>query len=133
MGHCSVGRRVLLWVLGATVLLLLAIIVSQQLWLWTVVRPDTPADALVLYAFHLFGEAAPYLFRLAASDLLRSPRRCGLLALAAHVGEQLFHLELLRRDRLACFIDDLARHAEALCDLERVAASGEADRQVVRG
>ena len=43
-------RRLLLWVLGATVLLLLAIIVSQQLWLWTVVRPDTPADALVLYA-----------------------------------------------------------------------------------
>src|ERR671918_1295751 len=43
-------RRALLWVLGATVLLLLAIIVSQQLWLWTVVRPDTPADALVLYA-----------------------------------------------------------------------------------
>ena len=40
----------LLWVLGATVLLLLAIIVSQQLWLWTVVRPDTPTDALVLYA-----------------------------------------------------------------------------------
>src|SRR5215204_5069665 len=43
-------RRMLLWGLGATVLLLLAIIVSQQLWLWTVVRPDTPADALVLYA-----------------------------------------------------------------------------------
>jgi len=43
-------RRILLWILGATVLLLLAIIVSQQLWLWTVVRPDTPADALVLYA-----------------------------------------------------------------------------------
>ena len=43
-------RRILLWVLGATVLLLLAIIVSQQLWLWTVVRPDTPADALGLYA-----------------------------------------------------------------------------------
>lgn len=43
-------RRMLLWVLGATVLLLLAIIVSQQLWLWTVVKPDTPADALVLYA-----------------------------------------------------------------------------------
>src|SRR6188474_399922 len=43
-------RRVLLWVLGTTVVLLLAIIVSQQLWLWTVVRPDTPADALVLYA-----------------------------------------------------------------------------------
>src|SRR4029079_8914118 len=43
-------RRVLLWVLGGTVLLLLAIIVSQQLWLWTVVRPDTSSDALVLYA-----------------------------------------------------------------------------------
>ena len=43
-------RRLLLWVLGATVLLLLAIIVSQQLWLWTVVRPETPADALILYA-----------------------------------------------------------------------------------
>src|SRR5262244_1162142 len=43
-------RRVLLWVLGGTVLLLLAIIVSQQLWLWTVVRPDTPSDALMLYA-----------------------------------------------------------------------------------
>lgn len=43
-------RRILLWVLGITVLLLLAIIVSQQLWLWTVVRPDTPADALMLYA-----------------------------------------------------------------------------------
>src|SRR5215813_336925 len=43
-------RRVLFWVLGATVLLLLAIIVSQQLWLWTVVKPETPADALILYA-----------------------------------------------------------------------------------
>ena len=43
-------RRMLLWVLGGTVLLLLAIIVSQQLWLWTVVRPDTGAEALMLYA-----------------------------------------------------------------------------------
>src|SRR4026207_106461 len=43
-------RRVLLWVLGATVLLLLANIVSQQLWLWTVIRPDTASDTLVLYA-----------------------------------------------------------------------------------
>jgi two-component system, NtrC family, nitrogen regulation sensor histidine kinase NtrY len=43
-------RRLLLWVLGGTVLLLLAIIVSQQLWLWTVVRPDTASDALMLYA-----------------------------------------------------------------------------------
>src|SRR6185436_20916064 len=43
-------RRVLLWVLGVTVLLLLGIIVSQQLWLWTVIRPDTASDTLVLYA-----------------------------------------------------------------------------------
>jgi nitrogen fixation/metabolism regulation signal transduction histidine kinase len=43
-------RRIVLWILGGTVLLLLANIVSQQLWLWTVVRPDTASDALVLYA-----------------------------------------------------------------------------------
>ncbi len=43
-------RRILLWVLGGTVVLLLGNIVSQQLWLWTVVRPDTAADTLVLYA-----------------------------------------------------------------------------------
>jgi two-component system, NtrC family, nitrogen regulation sensor histidine kinase NtrY len=43
-------RRALLWVLGTTVLLLLAIIVSQQLWLWTVIRPDTASDTVVLYA-----------------------------------------------------------------------------------
>ena len=43
-------RRALLWVLGTTVLLLLAIIVSQQLWLWTVIRPDTASDTLLLYA-----------------------------------------------------------------------------------
>ncbi len=42
-------RRILLWFLGGTVLLLLAIIVSQQLWLWTVIRPDTAADTLMLY------------------------------------------------------------------------------------
>ncbi len=43
-------RRVLLWALGVTVLLLLAVIISQQLWLWTVVPPDTASDTLVLYA-----------------------------------------------------------------------------------
>src|SRR5215470_15867781 len=43
-------RRLLLWALGLTVALLLSIIVSQQLWLWTVVRPDTASDVLVLYA-----------------------------------------------------------------------------------
>lgn len=43
-------RRLLFWTLGVTVLLLLAIIISQQLWLWTVVPPDTAFDTLVLYA-----------------------------------------------------------------------------------
>src|ERR1044072_875043 len=43
-------RRAMLWVLGTTLLLLLAKIVSQQLWLWTVVRARTASDALVLYA-----------------------------------------------------------------------------------
>src|SRR6266567_2902394 len=43
-------RVILLWALGLTVLLLLGIIVSQQLWLWTVIRPDTASDTLLLYA-----------------------------------------------------------------------------------
>src|SRR6266576_5399185 len=43
-------RRALLWTLGLTVLLLLAIIVSQQLWLWTVVPSDSASDTLLLYA-----------------------------------------------------------------------------------
>jgi PAS domain S-box-containing protein len=43
-------RKIVLWVLGSTVLLMLALIVSQQLWLWTVIPPDTAADTLLLYA-----------------------------------------------------------------------------------
>lgn len=43
-------RRVLLWYLGVIVFLLLAVIVSQQTWLWTVVQPDTASDTLLLYA-----------------------------------------------------------------------------------
>ncbi len=43
-------RRVFLWALGITVLLLLAVIISQQLWLWTIVSLDTASDTLVLYA-----------------------------------------------------------------------------------
>src|SRR6185312_1103110 len=43
-------RRILLWTLGMTVLLLLSIIVSQQLWLWTVIPPDTASDTVLLYA-----------------------------------------------------------------------------------
>src|SRR6266550_1753713 len=43
-------RRILLWGLGITVLLLLAIIISQQLWLWTIIPPDTASDTVLLYA-----------------------------------------------------------------------------------
>src|SRR5829696_1165761 len=55
-------RRALLWILGSTVVLLLAIIVSQQLWLWTVVKPDTAADALVLYALSTLNFVAFFVF-----------------------------------------------------------------------
>jgi two-component system, NtrC family, nitrogen regulation sensor histidine kinase NtrY len=43
-------RRMLLWALGITVFLLLSIIVSQQLWLWTVIPLDTASDTVLLYA-----------------------------------------------------------------------------------
>src|SRR5438046_6382666 len=43
-------RRILLWVLGITASILFAVIVSQQLWLWTIIRPDSASDTLVLYA-----------------------------------------------------------------------------------
>jgi nitrogen fixation/metabolism regulation signal transduction histidine kinase len=49
-GRLTRRRRILLWALGITVLLLLSIIVSQQLWLWTVIPPDTASDTLLLYA-----------------------------------------------------------------------------------
>lgn len=43
-------RRTLLWTLGIIVLFLLSIIVSQQLWLWTIIPSDTASETLVLYA-----------------------------------------------------------------------------------
>ncbi|MDQ2937931.1 MAG: hypothetical protein M3R67_10520, partial [Acidobacteriota bacterium] len=43
-------RRIVLWTLGAIVLVLLSIIVSQQLWLWTIIPPDTASDTILLYA-----------------------------------------------------------------------------------
>src|ERR1043166_4360246 len=49
-GKLTRRRRILLWGLGITVLLLLSIIISQQLWLWTVIPPDTASDTLLLYA-----------------------------------------------------------------------------------
>jgi two-component system nitrogen regulation sensor histidine kinase NtrY len=43
-------RRLVIWILGVTVLFLLFMIVSQQLWLWRFVPPDTASDTLLLYA-----------------------------------------------------------------------------------
>ena len=43
-------RRLIIWALGITVLLLLSIIVSQQLWLWRLFPPDTASDTVLLYA-----------------------------------------------------------------------------------
>src|SRR5918993_3027092 len=48
--HPTRRRRVVLWTLGIIVLLLLSIIVSQQLWLWTIIPSETASDTLVLYA-----------------------------------------------------------------------------------
>ncbi len=55
-------RRILLWTLGLTVLLLLAIIVSQQLWLWTVVPSDSASDTLLLYALSTLNFVAFVIF-----------------------------------------------------------------------
>lgn len=49
-GKLTRRRRIVLWALGITVFLLLSVIVSQQLWLWTVLPPDTASDTLLLYA-----------------------------------------------------------------------------------
>ena len=49
-GRLTRRRRIVLWTLGITVFLLLSIIVSQQLWLWTIIPPDTASDRLLLYA-----------------------------------------------------------------------------------
>ena len=43
-------RRILFWTLGATVLLLLFVIISQQLWLWNIVPLESASDTVVLYA-----------------------------------------------------------------------------------
>ncbi len=43
-------RRIALWILGVIVFLLLSVIVSQQLWLWTIIPLDTASDTVLLYA-----------------------------------------------------------------------------------
>ncbi|MDQ2922486.1 MAG: ATP-binding protein [Acidobacteriota bacterium] len=55
-------RRILIWTLGLIVLLLLSVIVSQQLWLWTIVPPDTASDTLLLYALSTLNFVAFVIF-----------------------------------------------------------------------
>src|SRR5882762_9015440 len=55
-------RRILIWTLGVIVLLLLSVIVSQQLWLWTIVPPDTASDTLLLYALSTLNFVAFVIF-----------------------------------------------------------------------
>jgi two-component system nitrogen regulation sensor histidine kinase NtrY len=61
-GRLTRRRRIVLWGLGSTVLLLLSIIVSQQLWLWTVLPPDTASDTLLLYALSTLNFVAFVIF-----------------------------------------------------------------------
>ena len=66
-------RRWVPWVFGVVVVLLLSVIASQQLWLWTVVKPDTASDTLVLYALSTLNFVAFIVFR----SSLSAAARCG--------------------------------------------------------
>src|SRR5213593_643449 len=56
-------RRTATWLLGSTVLVLLAIIVAQQLFnLWALVPPETGSDTLLLYALSSLNFAAFVVF-----------------------------------------------------------------------
>jgi PAS domain S-box-containing protein len=55
-------RRILIWSLGLIVFLLLSVIVSQQLWLWTVVPTDSASDTLLLYALSTLNFVAFVIF-----------------------------------------------------------------------
>jgi nitrogen fixation/metabolism regulation signal transduction histidine kinase len=55
-------RRILIWSLGIIVFLLLSVIVSQQLWLWTIVPTDSASDTLLLYALSTLNFVAFVIF-----------------------------------------------------------------------
>ncbi len=55
-------RRILIWALGLIVFLLLSVIVSQQLWLWTIVPTDSASDTLLLYALSTLNFVAFVIF-----------------------------------------------------------------------
>src|SRR5687767_14316300 len=101
-------RRALLWVLGTTVLLLLAIIVSQQLWLWTVIRPDTASDTLVLYALSTLNFVAFVVFLfIFARNLLKLRRERKERQLGSKVKTRLLvyfiSISFLPITAMACF------------------------------
>ena len=55
-------RRIFIWILGLIVFVLLSVIVSQQLWLWTFLPPDTASDTLLLYALSTLNFVAFVIF-----------------------------------------------------------------------
>jgi two-component system nitrogen regulation sensor histidine kinase NtrY len=57
-------RRIMLWSSGIIVFLLLSIIVLQELWLWTIIPPDTASDTLLLYALSTLNFVAFVVFSL---------------------------------------------------------------------
>ncbi len=68
-------RRLLLWALGLVVFLLLSIIVSQQLWLWTIIPLDTASDTVLLYALSTLNFVAFVVFSfIFARNLLKLRR-----------------------------------------------------------
>lgn len=68
-------RRVLLWTLGLIVFVLLSIIVSQQLWLWTIIPLDTASDTVLLYALSTLNFVAFVVFSfIFARNLLKLRR-----------------------------------------------------------
>src|SRR2546426_3060264 len=74
-GRLTRRRRIVLWTLGTIVLLLLSIIVSQQLWLWTIIPPDTAADTVLLYALSTLNFVAFVVFSfIFARNLLKLRR-----------------------------------------------------------
>ena len=64
-----------MWSLGLIVLLLLSVIVSQQLWLWTIVSIDSASDTLLLYALSTLNFVAFVIFSfIFARNLLKLRR-----------------------------------------------------------
>jgi len=68
-------RRIFIWVLGLIVFVLLSVIVSQQLWLWTIIPTDSASDTLLLYALSTLNFVAFVIFSLIFARNLLKLRR----------------------------------------------------------